>query len=437
MSTKHLPAPPPFSPPPIPDDYNAGYFPSVPRDTRIRLKRHRTRTHTHEKTQAPEILLGALPAGAEGATIVSFSPDGTLIALACVADESSAREAPLYAIRIYCADTGREACGALIAHSALIHSLDWNPESSALLSAGADGVAVVWRIPRSTPGSRAPLNSPPSLHAVLTPPLASYLYAATFHPGAPSAVITASYDGSLRLWDVALDDTSGGQMGLEAHLIGEISEAVPRHLAGTTRALRAYVNTLAWDTKAHTDGSTRRLLAGDSQGAIKVYQVASVTSNTTTASMPSQFDTSRYPLIDTLILPAFEGIPIVSICVRASVAALGATHALVLGQANILRIVDIDTHTQLRVLSGVHCSAVRAQAFFSPCGNLAAAGGDDGILRVWNTESGAPVSVTIGGLPAGFPSLLVSLSWSPTSHSIAIAGFGAGYNALLLGSLHV
>ncbi len=127
----------------------------------------------------------------------------------------------------------------LTGHGGIIYSLSWSPNSQWLVSASNDGSALVWHIPHSAAGIPSPrtaallspygaaplttagggggggslgagaggsgstsIPSRPYCSLVASPP--SYVYAAAFHSAAPHLVVTAGYDGGLRVWDAKI-----------------------------------------------------------------------------------------------------------------------------------------------------------------------------------------------------------------------------------------
>jgi len=173
---------------------------------------------------------GALHTTGEGATVVSFSPDGALCAVACVGggvggSEGGAKGA---VIRLYEAGEGaegNEACAPLAGHGGLIYALDWSRDGAWLLSASADGTACVWAVPRAH-AHPAHLGAPAALHALLPHVPRAFVYAARFHPADANLVVTGAKDGGLRLWDARLREWGGGEGAgggpVEGRLLGFI-----------------------------------------------------------------------------------------------------------------------------------------------------------------------------------------------------------------------
>ena len=79
-----------------------------------------------------------------------------------------------------------------------------------LLSGSADGTAKVWLIPPRRSGSGEvqsdsdwiPSTCQPSLFTTLHHGSRNYVYDAKWHPQSPTCIVTAAYDGDIRLWGV-------------------------------------------------------------------------------------------------------------------------------------------------------------------------------------------------------------------------------------------
>jgi len=198
-----------------------------------------------EPCRVPTSFMRALPSGRSGCLCLRFSEDGAFLAAACA--DLPERQFP---VRVYDPDSGElraEADG----HTDLVYDVRWQPAlrqpprasrpsagtgegddaeaswgggaggSSAvsgpgdstvlgsrgsgassrrfrgLVTASADGSARVWQFSERRRAVRcvAVLS--------LTPP--SYVYSAAFHPLRPDLVVTGSFDGILRLWQVVPD----------------------------------------------------------------------------------------------------------------------------------------------------------------------------------------------------------------------------------------
>lgn len=395
----------------------------------------------------PSRVCGALPTAGEGATVVSFSPDGAFLAVACVGGGGEGGGCAIRVFEVGEGGEGAEACEPLRGHDGLVYGLDWTPDGAWLLSASADGTARVWALPRAAHRAGAPLGARPALHAVLAHVPRSYVYAARFHPALPSLVVTGAKDGALRLWDARLADWGGGEgeeRVVEGRLMGFIggrpqwdasaaalaaaaAAAAPppaggegssqrgararsrsrgrgppaggddgaRAPAGGPTAAAAYhINAVEWDAAAHADGSPRLLISGDSAGALRFYDARAPVER----GAPARAE--AYELVRELRPAAPRGGEpsgaVVSLRVRPGPrggggGGGGSPQLLVLAQPGHLWLLDALTFRELRRYEGVSCASRKVEACFSPDGALVAAGGEDGALRVWHADTRAPL----------------------------------------------
>ncbi len=394
---------------------------------------------------APSSIRGALPAGSLGASTLAFSQDGGLLAVACVGVSAGAPSP--HAIRVYDAHTGSEACAPLEGHSGLVHALEWSPDGAWLLSASSDGTALVWCLPRHPAAPGALADAPAAPHARLTHPQLAYVYAARFHPTLPCLVVTAAYDGALRLWDALLDvargggGVGGGVVTAEGGVVeGRCNGCIGGGGGGEGEEEGGwYTNCAEWDGVGQGEGGgPRALVTGDSRGVLRFFACP---------PSASAHRAERYALVKELRPSALRGEAIVSLRARpAARHRLEASHLLVLSQAARLLMFDGTTYQAVRSFSGVACTTRRIEACFSPDGALVAAGGEAGALCLWDAETGAPLAAEAavagvdeggrivqggGRAPIGYPGLLPGVAWSAQG-GLAICGFGGEYNVLVV-----
>jgi WD40 repeat protein len=398
-------------------------------------------------TPAPTTIRGSLPAGSQGATTLAYSPDASLLAIACLGASQGCPSQ--HAIRVYDASQGTEVCTPLQGHSGLINSLDWSPDGLFLLSASSDGTALVWFLPRHPRHAYALAAHPGTPHARLSHPQLSYVYSARFHPSLSCLVLTAAYDGALRLWDALLDEQVAGRqlaVGASSSSSSSSSEAevvclearCKGCLVGPSGGEEGYVNCLEWDGVGLGEGlGPRQLVTGDSRGVLRFYACAPLEA----AHRPE-----RYVLQKEAAPSALRGGAIVALRARPPAPhRLEASHLLVLSQASRLLLYDGFTYAQLRAFPTPVCSSKRLEACFSPDGAWVAAGSEAGALCLWDAETGAalPAMAAVAGVDEGgrvvpgsgrasigYPGVLLGVAWSTSG--LAICGFGAEYNAMVV-----
>jgi WD40 repeat protein len=176
------------------------------------------RTTTDEPSASPSSIVTVLPTARLGVTCVSFSPDGRILAAACVGSSESVS----YPIRLFEMLRGTELQskdskdinGDFLpvnfdgVHGNIVYMISWSADGQWLVSASGDGTCVVWHVPRAGP-SWYRLKSPARPFSRLTHNPPGYVYCARFHPiGNSRVVITGSYDHGIRLWDTRTNETS-------------------------------------------------------------------------------------------------------------------------------------------------------------------------------------------------------------------------------------
>lgn len=158
---------------------------------------------SNEPCHPPNTFLSGLPTGSWGAMALSFSPDGSLLAVGCGDDLN-------YPLRIFDVEVPgkpREIV-SLQWHGSVIYQLSWSPDSQWLASASGDGTACVWWIPHGSQNNnskgRAAAAIPLRPYSVCRHTPTSYVYCCAFHPLAPYLLVTGAFDRGLRLWDTRI-----------------------------------------------------------------------------------------------------------------------------------------------------------------------------------------------------------------------------------------
>ena len=170
----------------------------------------------------------------------------------------------------------------------------------------------------------------------------------------------------------------------------------------------------------------RLLITADSTGGLNIWEF-----NSKTAHMAH-----TYILLRELRPSVLRGISIVSVRVRPAAGSHGHPQMAVLAQSDMLRLFDLTTFAPLRAYANAHCSGSRLEATWSPDGRLLCAGSEDGVMAIWDGDTGSSIPArahTAGGsrVVLGYPSRVMSVAWSPTAHACALAAFGGEYPVML------
>jgi WD40 repeat protein len=347
----------------------------------------------------PNALLHALPAGANGATALALSPDGTLLA-AALADGERAL------LALYDVASGRQRM-LLHAHHRTVHELSWSADGSRLVSVSADGSAKVWH-----PSALLDETNPePQVEPLAVLPHPAFVYcgrllgstakaagaarggataAATAAAAAasPSLLATGANDCAVRLWDVAEAATLGGP---------GFKPPVP---LCTKLEHAARVNALVWSA----DGA--HLFSADGAGVIKRWELLG-TQGTRGAELRCLHTIEKAELL---------GAPINSLT-------LHPTRQRLLIGTRRHQLISLDLrllHVSMRY-TGHTCGKYHLRAVHSPDGRFVVAGSEDGSLFAWSEESGA---LLIDGRQLGLSGPLLQLAWCQHDHVLAVCGFG-------------
>ncbi|KAJ3274488.1 Jouberin [Terramyces sp. JEL0728] len=180
----------------------------------------------NEINSLPNKLLYRIETGSKGSFSCAFSNMGIFLAVGCVNTNT-------FPIKIYELETGKRMA-TLDGHLDLVYQLCWSKDDSELISASSDGSVRVWKFL---------LDGSCVLSGLYMHP--TFVYSAIFHPTLtePEYIATASYDGVIRIWEHS-------------------KKAEPsKKLRGHT----ANVNTLVFSE----DG--RRIYSGDGSGILKIW----------------------------------------------------------------------------------------------------------------------------------------------------------------------
>jgi hypothetical protein len=259
-----------------------------------------------------------------------------------------------------------------------------------ILTASADTTAKVWSVE-----SR-------DLVAACHHP--SYVYTARFCPGpdgvsgdtevervlsACAYVITGCYDHNIRLWDVRLEM-------LGADKSAQIVKVVQGH--------KSHINSIV------IDPAKTKVYSGDGAGQICVWQM----------------QRHSFDLVQEVKDPGVRGNAIN--CLR--IDRTGKKLA-VLARDNCIRLFDSDRWTIIQRFSGLRCTNQHIRCDLSPDGKYIMSGSEDGLVHVWNVDSGElDLSVGTSRLPQ-MKGLCSDVAWNPAERIIAACAFSRKHPVLV------
>ncbi|XP_012982756.1 jouberin isoform X3 [Mesocricetus auratus] len=318
----------------------------------------------------PNKHLFSLNAGERGCFCLDFSHNGRILATACASRDG-------YPIILYEIPSGRfmrELCG----HLNIIYDLDWSKDDRYLVTASSDGTARVWK---------NEINSTSTFRVLPHP---SFVYTAKFHPTTQNLVVTGCYDSIVRVW--ILDSKDDGILlvrQLDAH--------------------KSFVNSICFDEEGY------HMYSGDCIGVIVVWD--------TYVKVTDLHHSVRHWTINKEIKETeFRGVPISYLEVHPN-----GKRLLIHTKDSTLRIMDLRI-LAARKFVGAANYREKIHSTLTPCGSFLFSGSEDGIVYVWNPETGEQVAM-YSDLP--FKSTIRDISYHPFENMVAFCAFGQSEPVLL------
>ncbi|XP_077632177.1 jouberin isoform X2 [Crocuta crocuta] len=318
----------------------------------------------------PNKHLFSLNAGERGCFCLAFSHNGRVLAAACASRDG-------YPIILYEIPSGRfmrELCG----HLNIIYDLCWSHDDRYILTASSDGTARIWK------------NEVNNTNTFRVLPHPSFVYTAKFHPAAKELVVTGCYDSVIRVWKVDM-------------------KADPAILIRQFDTHRSFINSLCFDIEGH------HMYSGDCTGVIVVW-------NTYVKVNDGQHSVRHWSVNKEIKESEFKGIPISYMEVHPN-----GKRLLIHTKDSTLRIMDLRI-LAARKFVGAANYREKIHSTLTPCGTFLFAGSEDGIVYVWNPETGEQVAV-YSDLP--FKSPIRDISYHPLENMVAFCAFGQNEPILL------
>jgi WD40 repeat protein len=330
------------------------------------------------------IHLWDVASGAEGRPLAGRS--GRVRALAVSADGKRLASGAAYpddTVRLWDVATGKGV--VLRGHRNEVKAIAFRPDGSRLVSASLDQTARLWD------GATGRLVATLKGHT-------GFVWHASFSPDG-RRVVTTSEDGTLRLWDAA----DGEPVAVLRGHTGAVGAASGDWVASEWTA--AFSGDGALLASASADGTVRLwdMALAERSGVLRghtsyVYDVAFSLDGTRAAS--AAWDgtvrlwdpTSCLPIRTPLALPAGAAPYVIGVCFRPDGKQLASTSG-----DNQVRVWDAASGKVLRKLNcPIGDWRLYARAAFDPTGTMLAAGGNDGLIRLWGAEGDEPLATLAG-----------------------------------------
>jgi WD40 repeat protein len=360
-----------------------------------------------------------------------FSPDGSVLATGSSDG----------AVRLWDVQTG-SLIRMLAGHKSDVKAVVFSPSGTLVASGGEDGALKLWDVRTGTPlhTLEPEVNAISSLAfsrsggtivvaglleiAGIDVRTATIRWTAkahndnvtsiAFHP-LGEAIVSASYDHSLRLWDARsgrrLGTTPGHTWPVDAvsyspdgNLLasGGMDDTVRLWDARTGEELHVFsgdgsgapTRDVEWVHAVAFSPDGQLLAAGDSLHAVHVWNVQTRAPQRTLLGHSGDVNTLAFSPDGRLIASGAEG----------------ATH-----DDLSLRLWDVRTGQIVHLLAG-HRRAVNSLAF-SPDGSTLVSGSDDGTVRLWDVETGKQLRILVN-----HPDAVLAVAFSPDGDLIASAG---------------
>ncbi|TKC35075.1 hypothetical protein EI555_013129, partial [Monodon monoceros] len=318
----------------------------------------------------PNKHLFSLNAGERGCFCLAFSHNGRILAAACASRDG-------YPIILYEIPSGRfmrELCG----HLNIIYDLCWSKDDRYILTASSDGTARIWK------------NEINNTNTFRVLPHPSFVYTAKFHPAVKELVVTGCYDSVIRIWKVDMRED-------------------PAMLIRQFDAHKSFINSLCFDIEGH------HMYSGDCTGVIVVW-------NTYVKVNDVQHSVRHWSVNKEIKESEFKGIPISYLEVHPN-----GKRLLIHTKDSTLRIMDLRI-LAARKFVGAANYREKIHSTLTPCGTFLFAGSEDGIVYVWNPETGEQVAM-YSDLP--FKSPIRDIAYHPLENMVAFCAFGQNEPILL------
>ena len=387
-----------------------------------------------DKCIIPDMLVYKFPTAKLGCLTHEFSNNGKYIAAACTEMNSETH------IKIYNVEEGKLRY-IFKGHHNIIHHFTWSSDDLILISASADNIVTLWRIPKHETSEKDNLIPMENLlkfkiYDIHHP---AYVYSTDIFPRSTKETMilaTACFDGVVRIYIIKFnyDEQNSRYNYQKCSLFFEIQISQEFEDKGYFRRIENQIksgnvqkkdkerlsllqktaldhrhpNTVVFDI-------TGRLYIGDSLGHIHIWLLS--------------ID-REYPKMEKIKIISHKELEYGTIN-KITIIPNQSQRLLVHTRDNCIRLIDISTEKTKIYLRyfGLKCSKTNIKSTCSPDGSYVFSGSEEGVPRMWQLETGIPFSTN--KYECGFVDSVNDVSWNIIYNMNALSGFGQEYPLLV------
>ena len=389
----------------------------------------------NEKCIIPDKLLYKFPTAKLGCLTHEFSHNGKYIAAACTELNSETH------IKIFNVEDGILRY-IFKGHHNIIHDFTWSKDDLILISASADNIVSLWRIPKHETSEKDNLNPLENMlkfkiHDINHP---AYVYSTDIFPSTNKETMilaTACFDGLVRIYIIKFNyDHQNMRYNFQKCdlffeiTITEDSQKDRQHFKSVEDLIKdekvqkkdkeklAILRNTALDHRhpnAVVFDITGRLYIGDSLGYIHIWLL----------SIDREF-----PKMEKIKIVTHKELEYGTIN-KITIVPNQSQKLIVHTRDNCIRLIDISkekTSISLRFF-GLKCWKTNIKSTCSPDGSYLFSGSEEGEPKMWQLDTG--ISFSTSKYECGFIDSVNDVSWNEVYNMNALSGFGQEYPLLV------
>ena len=425
------------------EEIDVNIRPSTPKEDKLKKKPVDTSKEDklnkwiigNEKCIIPDKLLYKFPTAKLGCLTHEFSHNGKYIAAACTELNSETH------IKIFNVEDGILRY-IFKGHHNIIHDFTWSKDDLILISASADNIVSLWRIPKHETSEKDNLNPLENMlkfkiYDINHP---AYVYSTDIFPSTNKETMilaTACFDGLVRIYIIKFNyDHQNMRYNFQKCdlffeiTITEDSQKDRQHFKSVEDLIKdekvqkkdkeklAILRNTALDHRhpnAVVFDITGRLYIGDSLGYIHIWLL----------SIDREF-----PKMEKIKIVTHKELEYGTIN-KITIVPNQSQKLIVHTRDNCIRLIDISkekTSISLRFF-GLKCWKTNIKSTCSPDGSYLFSGSEEGEPKMWQLDTG--ISFSTSKYECGFIDSVNDVSWNEVYNMNALSGFGQEYPLLV------